>query len=467
MWSGVFSTLLLLLPATPAAGYATGAKLLQPALNSRACLSMVDGPPGHPDFGGPPGQPGNNMVGFGGPGVYAQQGANMQGDEWATPRRPGRARGALSRWEARAAARAGPPPTAPAPPPTAEATADALEEDVEAKPRRPRTPAEALDSLRHLGARVVLPPPDGEVPPETSWAALAGATEARFQVEETLLLPLKHPNAFASVRAGTRVFGTDRAAALLFYGPPGTGKTTAARIAAAQAGLPLVYAPLEALMSKWYGKAEQQLAKLFDHCQELGQCVLFLDELDALAGSRSREIDEASRRMLSVLLRRLDGMEAQPETTLIAATNRRTDLDTALLSRFDVRVHFAAPEAPGRAEIFGLYAKHLPLEQLAMLGEASSGLSGRDILDVCRQAERRWVCLLLRGEVAEPPLPPLPLYEAALRKRLESNSGREDGAGAVDAAAASARGRPTRAAGRRTATSLSHESNMQSSVRPW
>ena len=113
-------------------------------------------------------------------------------------------------------------------------------------------------------------------------------------------------------------------------------------------------------------------------------------------------------------------MDAQADTTLIAATNRRTDLDSALLSRFDVRIHFAAPEAPGRCEIFGLYAKHLPTEQRFRLGDAARGLSGRDILDVCRAAERRWVSLLLRGEVREPPLPPQHIYEEALRTRQHS-----------------------------------------------
>ena len=111
-----------------------------------------------------------------------------------------------------------------------------------------------------------------------------------------------------------------------------------------QAGLPLVYAPMESLVSRWFGQSEQQLSLLFSGCDALGRCVLFLDELDALATSRSREMHEASRRMLSVLLRRMDGVEASPTTTLIGATNRREDLDAALLSRFGVRVHFAAPQ---------------------------------------------------------------------------------------------------------------------------
>lgn len=79
-----------------------------------------------------------------------------------------------------------------------------------------------------------------------------------------------------------------------------------------------------------------------------------------------------------------------------------------------------APQATGRASIFGLYAKQLPATALEALGAAAEGLSGRDILDVCRGAERRWVSLLLRGEVREPPLPPQHIYEEALRTRQHS-----------------------------------------------
>ena len=68
-----------------------------------------------------------------------------------------------------------------------------------------------------------------------------------------------------------------------------------------------------------------------------------------------------------------------------------------------------------------MFATPLLCEQRVQLGAAARELSGRDILDVCRQAERRWVVRLLKGEVAEPPLPPLRQYEEALRVRLESS----------------------------------------------
>lgn len=316
-----------------------------------------------------------------------------------------------------------------------------------------QSPDEAKKRLQRMGATVIFPSSAGSARhPDASWSSLAGAGALREQVEEALVLPLRHPELFASVRAGTRSQGAERSAALLFYGPPGTGKTSAARIAAAQAGLPLVYAPLEALMSKWFGEAERALAALFEHCASLGRCVLFLDELDALGGSRSREIDEASRRMLSVLLRRLDGMDASPHVTLVAATNRREDLDAALLSRFDVRVHFAPPDAAARADIFGLYAKHLTTHERGALANAAAGLSGRDILDVCRRAENRHVSALIRAAHAregaaretaacetaaretaardadERTLPPIAEYEHALRARLETSAEHEDGA---------------------------------------
>ena len=82
---------------------------------------------------------------------------------------------------------------------------------------------------------------------------------------------------------------------------------------------------------------------------------------------------EATRRSLSVLLRKLDGFTANEATVLLAATNRPQDLDAALRSRFDVTVHFPLPSAPQRRQIFSLYATHLEVAQLERLAAASAG----------------------------------------------------------------------------------------------
>lgn len=67
--------------------------------------------------------------------------------------------------------------------------------------------------------------------------------------------------------------------AVLLEGPPGTGKTTAARVIACQAEIPLVYIPLEAIASKWYGESEKQLGGMLDLAEQMGGCIIFLDEV--------------------------------------------------------------------------------------------------------------------------------------------------------------------------------------------
>ena len=69
--------------------------------------------------------------------------------------------------------------------------------------------------------------------------------------------------------------------AVLFDGPPGTGKTTSARIIAKQAAIPLVYIPLEAVASKWYGESEQKLSQMLEAAEAMGGCIIFLDEVRA------------------------------------------------------------------------------------------------------------------------------------------------------------------------------------------
>lgn len=98
---------------------------------------------------------------------------------------------------------------------------------------------------------------------------------------------------------------------------------------------------------------------MWEVCKKLGKVIIFIDEIDALARSRSTDMHEASRRILSTLLRKIDSFESNTNVMLICATNRKEDLDPAMLSRIDLSIPFNLPDVQSRAAIFKRYAKQL------------------------------------------------------------------------------------------------------------
>ncbi len=275
-----------------------------------------------------------------------------------------------------------------------------------------------VSELIKLGASVYLEKS------EIDWDYIAGYEEVKHKIKESIILPLQNPAVYDSIARLTRKkFETNRPKAILFEGSPGVGKTTVARIIASEVRIPLVYLPIESIMSKWYGESSKNLAKIFDMCDELGSCILFLDEIDALAGSRDQNMFEATRRILSVLLRRLDGIDAIKSTITIAATNRKNDLDSALISRFDQTILFPLPNNKERSGIFSNYASHLNSEELDLLSEKTEGFSGRSIKDLCEYTERRWARKIISQEAAaSPPPPDYYRYTISLWKNEELDS---------------------------------------------
>eukprot|EP00741_Cyanophora_paradoxa_P019246 tig00000215_g18581.t1 len=262
-----------------------------------------------------------------------------------------------------------------------------------------------------------------------------------LEIEAFFVVPFRYAPLFDAVCRGTRrrpVSSVPRG--VLFEGPPGTGKTTCARVLAAQCDAPLVNFRMETVVGKWYGESERTLGRIFDLCRELGPAVLlFVDELDSVTptrssdrgeGARARdriqltaltrpctppEVNETTRRLLSILLRNLDGFDpkakARGKIVLLGATNRVGDLDAAVMSRFDIVVRFGLPDAAARAAIFACFAKQLPQADLEALAGATEGFSGRDIHDVCGAAERAFVSRLVAECVAEGRAVPAPAGE--------------------------------------------------------
>ncbi|XP_026392718.1 ATPase family AAA domain-containing protein 1-B-like isoform X2 [Papaver somniferum] len=261
---------------------------------------------------------------------------------------------------------------------------------------------------------------------DIAWENIAGYDQQKREIEDTILLVLHSPEVYDDIARGTRCkFESNRPRAVLFEGPPGTGKTSCARVIANQAGVPLLYVPLEVVMSKYYGESERLLGSVFSLANELPDgAIIFLDEVDSFAIARDDGMHEATRRILSVLLRQIDGFEQETRVVVIAATNRKEDLDPALISRFDSIITFDLPDQGTREEISAQYARHLKKPELIEFAAATEGMSGRDIRDVCQQAERHWASKIIRGKASSTAeqenvnLPPLQEYlDSALIRR--------------------------------------------------
>ncbi|MBI4493878.1 MAG: CDC48 family AAA ATPase, partial [Chloroflexi bacterium] len=221
--------------------------------------------------------------------------------------------------------------------------------------------------------------------PNARWSDVGGLGEVREFLRSAVELPRLHAELFQ--QAGIR-----SPKGILFSGPTGTGKTLVARALACETGMSFITADAATVFSKWMGESEKTLRQVFLKAKQAAPCLLFFDEIDALAPVRGgMQTGGATDRIIGQFLGELDSLDELSEVVVLAATNRLDLVDPALLSpgRFGYVLEFPLPTLPERREILGIHAGRMPLAEdvdLDELARGTEGFSGSDLAALCQRA---------------------------------------------------------------------------------
>ncbi|MEM1577515.1 MAG: CDC48 family AAA ATPase [Candidatus Pacearchaeota archaeon] len=235
--------------------------------------------------------------------------------------------------------------------------------------------------------RVVVPSAMREVlveTPNVKWRDIGGLEEAKQALKEAIEWPLKMPGAFARL-------GIEPPKGVLLYGPSGTGKTLLAKAVANESEANFIYVAGPSLLSKWVGESEKGIRQVFERARQVAPCIIFFDEIDAIASRRGYDINRTTERMLNQLLAEMDGLQEIKGIVVIGATNRPDILDPALLrpGRFDKLIFVGPPDEKARLEILKIHTRNMPLAKdvnLEEIARRTNGYSGADLAAVCKEA---------------------------------------------------------------------------------
>jgi transitional endoplasmic reticulum ATPase len=221
--------------------------------------------------------------------------------------------------------------------------------------------------------------------PNVRWSDIGGLENVKRELMEAIELPLKKPEVFAKM-------GIRPVKGILLVGLPGTGKTLFAKAVATESEANFISVKGPEFLSKWVGESEKAVREIFRKARSAAPCIIFIDEIDAVASVRG--IDEGSRvteRVVNSLLTELDGLQNLKNVVVLAATNRPDILDPALLrpGRFDRIIEIPPPDERTRLEIFKVHTRNMPLAKdvnLVELAAKTENFTGADIEGVCREA---------------------------------------------------------------------------------
>ena len=237
--------------------------------------------------------------------------------------------------------------------------------------------------------------------PDIKWDDIGGLSSIKQELQEAVEWPLKYSGIFTYADA-TPPKG------ILLYGPPGTGKTLMAKAAANESEANFISIKGPELLSKWVGESEKGVREIFRKARQAAPCIIFFDELDAIAPARGGDHGDShvTERVISQFLTEMDGLEILTNVVVIGATNRPDIIDPALLrpGRFDRILYVSPPDRDSRLQIIKIHTKKKPLAEdvnIERLADKTDGYTGADIASLSSAA----VMLALREHVDRYPLP--------------------------------------------------------------
>jgi len=215
--------------------------------------------------------------------------------------------------------------------------------------------------------------------PNVRWKDIGGLHELKQELREAVEWPLKYRSVFAYANANPPK-------GIFLYGPPGTGKTLVAKAVANESELNFISIKGPELLSKWVGESEKGIREIFRKARQAAPCIVFFDEIDAIAPIRGRDSGDSNvtERMISQLLTELDGLEVLKNVVVIAASNRPDIVDPALLrsGRFDRHLYVPPPDRDSRFQIIKIRSKNVPMGKdvnIEHLADITENYTGADI----------------------------------------------------------------------------------------
>lgn len=219
-----------------------------------------------------------------------------------------------------------------------------------------------------------------------TFANVAGLKEEKEELEEIVDF-LRAPKKYT--RLGARI-----PKGVLLVGPPGTGKTLLAKAIAGEAGVPFFSISGSDFVEMFVGVGASRVRDLFEEAKKNAPCIVFIDEIDAVARRRGTGMGgghDEREQTLNQMLVEMDGFGVNEGIIVMAATNRVDILDPAIMrpGRFDRKVHVGRPDAGGREEILSVHAKNKPLGDdvdLKQIAQTTAGFTGADLENLLNEA---------------------------------------------------------------------------------